>query len=118
MMDVCLTENNILRDDCGNYVYLDGLAELTQRVRIACTVPRGAFVYDRTIGIDLRDLQPERETLRDRLELRVREACVHITGVQIRVTSVQRAGSSLSAVIAVSDGSQTMTTEVSYSGLV
>lgn len=117
-MDVRLTKNNVYRDDSGSYVYIYGLEELCQRVRIACSIPRGSFVYNRELGIDLTDLTPDRETLADRLDMRVKEACVNIPDASVRVESVTRSGSEFSAVISVSDGTQTTTTEVTYNGIV
>ena len=116
-MDVRLKNNNIDRDECGNFIYIRGIEELLQRVRIACTVRRGAFAYNRGLGIDLSDLSPARETLKDRLDMRVKEACVDIPA-DVRVTAAETDGSDIVMTVSVSNGKETMTTEVRYNGLV
>lgn len=116
-MDVRLIDGEIYRDSDGNYAYISGMDEMVQRVRIACTVPLGSYIYNRALGIDLCDISPVRETLTERLDLRVKEACVNIDNAYVEVIGTTVNGHDVTAAIAVTGMGETRTTEVTYDGL-
>ena len=115
-MDIKIENYDIALSKCNDTVYIDGIEEIAQRVRIACTVEKGAFVYDTSLGRDEIALDLSDELLNQRIEMIFKEACVDIPLSDIKVTDIEKAGSKYRVKIKVICGDESADTEVIIDG--
>ena len=85
-MDVLVSQGDIALTPAGERIYIDALDEAVQRVGIAASVKKGAFRFQRDLGVDYSGLSFDDPLLREKLELRFQEAAAGITGARIRVS--------------------------------
>jgi hypothetical protein len=112
-MDVKLSDGDIALTDSGDYVYITGIEEAVQRVRISALTMKGDFVYDRELGTDYRGLSADDSMLCEKLDMLIKESCADIYDTQVEVLSCD----DLVAVIKVSYQNNETTTEVDLSGI-
>lgn len=80
MVDVKLSGGDVALDSSGAAVYIDGTDERFQRALVCLTVPRGSFIYDRTLGTRSLGLDKKRT------ELLFEEALTRCPGARARMT--------------------------------
>lgn len=115
-MDQKISGKDTVIAPSGQPETVDGMDEIVQRVKIACGVRKGAFIYDRALGVDLDGFDPDDEHAAEKLEMLFEEAAVNIPDVSIRVKTVKTDGKSIKAETEIRRKSQTVTTEVETSG--
>ena len=112
-MDVKLSNGDIAMTASGDYLYIIGIEEAVQRVRISALTMKGDFVYDRELGTDYRGLSADDSMLCEKLDMLIKESCADICNTQVEVLSCE----DLVAVIRVIYQNNEATTEVDLSGI-
>ena len=112
-MDVKLSNGDIAMTASGDYLYITGIEEAVQRVRISALTMKGDFVYDRELGTDYRGLSADDSMLCEKLDMLIKESCADICNTQVEVLSCE----DLVAVIRVIYQNNETTTEVDLSGI-
>lgn len=112
-MDVRLSDGDIAMTASGDYLYITGIEEAVQRVRISALTMKGDFVYDRELGTDYRGLRADDNMLCEKLDMLIKESCADIFDTQVEVLSCENSV----AVIRVIYQNNEVTTEVDLSGI-
>lgn len=112
-MDVRLSDGDIAMTASGDYLYITGIEEAVQRVRISTLTMKGDFVYDRELGTDYRGLRADDSMLCEKLDMLIKESCADIFDTQVEVLSCENSV----AVIRVIYQNNEATTEVDLSGI-
>ena len=99
MTDVMIADNDIAMYPNGEAVLIDGTDAAVQQIKIALKVPRGAFAYDRELGIPSVSLTGDP----DKAEELLNEALVN-TPVYVRINSAAEQGNGVVLGLTVSDG--------------
>ena len=115
-MDVRISDGDIAMLSSGSYVYITGIEEAVQRVRISALTMKGDFIYDRELGTDYSGLSPDDELLLQQLDSRIKESCADIHDTAVAVTAVDR--NTMTAVIRINYQNKETTTEVDLSGII
>lgn len=87
-MDVKIDDLDIKRKPCGDLLYIDAFDEMLQRVKIACTISKGSFVYDTEFGCMSAQTSIDDRALLQKLEMVFMEATINIGYDSLRVLSV------------------------------
>lgn len=83
-MDILLENKDFYCGENGKPVLINGMEETIQRCKIALTVQKGSFIYDKTFGSELhlmKTIEPEQK--KSTAELLVKEALLCIPQVQV-----------------------------------
>ncbi len=112
-MDVKIENRDTATTSAGELCYVDCDKELCQRIRIACEVRKGDFVYDRQLGCNHMEIDFNDDRLNDRLCMLFKEATVDIPYTDLRVTKVYRENDMLKAKLEITSGEEILNTEVS-----
>ncbi len=113
-MDVKIDNMDISKNSCGDAVYLNSFDELLQRVKIACTIKKGSFVYDRNFGVEISDIDFNDDMLPKKLEMIYKEATINIGYDNLKVVKVDK--DNKTATICVVCGEFCETVEVTING--
>lgn len=113
-MDVRISDGDIAMLSSGSYVYITGIEEAVQRVRISAMTMKGDFIYDRELGTDYSGLRADDPLLVQKLDMLIKESCSDIYGTSVEVLSCD----DLTAVIRVKCQNSETTTEVDISGII
>jgi hypothetical protein len=114
-MDVKITNGDLALNADGSLDYLYGIDEAVQRVLIAASVQRGAFLYHRGLGTDYGTLGADDPMIREKLDLLLREATAGITDADVQVIGFDRDTMTASVKVKTADGERT--TEVKLNGI-
>lgn len=114
-MDVKIENKDTLILCGGEMQYIDSLQELCQRIAIACSVNKGSFPYDRTLGSDTVTFDTNDSRLNEKLSMIFKEATIDIPYTDLRVTKVYEKGGEFYAVLEIVNGVDIITTEVNVS---
>lgn len=112
-MDVKIKDKDITTKACGDAVYISGFDEIIQRIKIASTIRKGSFVYDKNFGRCDFDTE-EDELVCQKLEMILKEATIGIGYDDLSVLSYDP--DTKKAVVIVSCCSKTDTVEVTING--
>lgn len=115
-MDVKIDNKDIVLTDCGVPQYIDGIDEIVQRVKIACSVKKGSFLYDRELGSYAHTVDLSQQSALEKLEMIYKEASIDIPYTDLKVLSVNTEDKEKSATIQICCGTKTVTTEVTING--
>ena len=113
-MDVRISAGDVFLDASGSTQYISSAQEAAQRALIAASAVKGSFRYNRALGTDYASLT-DTERLTERLDMLVREATASIANTEVRIigSDIERQ----TAVMAISHGGTTITTEVDLHGI-
>ncbi len=111
-MDVKIENGDIVLSSCGNPVYIKFMDELCQRVKIACSVIKGEFPFDRKLGRYPTVIDAQDESAKDKLEMIFKEATLDIPYSDLKVIDVAASDKGVKAIIEICCGKSTATTEV------
>jgi len=89
-MDVKIDAFDTKRKPCGDLMYIDSFEELLQRVKIACTITKGSFVYDTSIGCMQISTGDDDTQLLQKLEMVFKEATINIGYDSLNVLEVDK----------------------------
>lgn len=115
-MDVRIDNKDMVINSCGDLCYVQGLDELLQRVKIACSIKKASFRYNRELGCDTDDIDMADPMLKEKLELVFCEATVGLVYDRLTVEKVVLDNDVLKATVNVSYMGQSGTTEVTING--
>ncbi|MBE6824875.1 MAG: hypothetical protein E7513_05960 [Ruminococcaceae bacterium] len=113
-MDVKIENMDMVTKNCSDPLYIEGIEEIAQRVKIACTIKKGNFVYDTSLGsfshtVDLSDAMAK-----DKLEMIFKEATIDIPYTSLRVIELDE--DNKKAVVEITYGTDCALTEVIVDG--
>ncbi len=111
-MDVKIENRDIVLSSCGNPVYITSMDELCQRVKIACSVIKGEFPFDRKLGRYPAVIDAKDERAKDKLEMIFKEATFDIPYSDLKVIDVINSDYGITATVEIYCGKKTATTEV------
>ncbi|MBQ0097927.1 MAG: DUF2634 domain-containing protein [Oscillospiraceae bacterium] len=111
-MDVKIENKDIKTLDNGDTVYITGTDEIRQRVKLACSVKKGSFVYDREFGAEVSENIFSFENAKDRLEIILNEAVVNIPDIYVGVVSITDENDAYTVNIRINYKGQDIGTEV------
>ncbi len=112
-MDVKIENGALAVTHCGKPVYIDSIQELAQRVYIACTVKRGSFVLDKTLGSYAHTVDINSPLLREKLTMLFMEATIDIPYDELVVEDVTKNSTTLDVKLRVVCADESACTEVS-----
>lgn len=115
-MDVKIENKDTRILSSGEMDYIDSLAELCQRVEIACTVNKGSFAYDRELGCENGGFDVQDERLKEKLTMIFKEATIDIPCTDLRVLDVYEKDGEYFAKIEIENGIDIILTEVNIHG--
>ncbi|MBQ4129709.1 MAG: hypothetical protein IJD68_08090 [Ruminococcus sp.] len=115
-MDVKIENNDLAITQWGSTVYVESFEEIVQRIKIACTIKKGAFPFDRELGCNTHTLSMNDEMLKEKLEMLYKEATVDIPYCDLQVLSVDKNSTPKKAIIRVICKDKSATTEVTING--
>lgn len=115
-MDVKIENKDIKISHTGTPLYIDEVEEIAQRVKIACSVRKGSFIYDRELGSYAHTLDVDDEMFIEKLEMIYKEATIDIPYTKLRVVSVDKTAVPVVAYVEVVCGTKSVVTEVTING--
>lgn len=111
-MDVKIKDKDTEIGANGDPVYIDGIKEILQRVKIACTIKKGSFPFDRQLGSYAHTLNLDDDLLIQKLEMIYKEATIDIPYSKLEVVSVDKNALTPTALVRVTCLNQSGETEV------
>lgn len=111
-MDILLENMDTVHTHCGQPQYISSAKELLQRVKIACTVQKGSFVYDREFGAGAVQINADDELICSKLEMIFKEATADIPYCDLKVVTVSENDTGVAAQLEVYYLGEVLTTEV------
>ena len=115
-MDVRLSNGDVYTSSGGGTVYISGLEEAVQRVMLAVSTQKGSFRYDRSFGTDYSELSAGDVMLKEKLDMRVKEATAGIEGTDVEALSVDAVNKT--AQIRITHGGGAAVTAVDLNGYI
>lgn len=115
-MDVKIDNGDIVTKACGDALYIDGMDEIMQRIKIACSVKKGTFIYDRNLGSEGYTVSFDDSMLKSKLEMLFKEASIDIPYSDLSVVRVDKVGEKLKVCIKITCGTESDTVEVTING--
>ncbi len=112
-MDVKIENGAIAVNHCGEPVYIDSIDEIAQRVFVACTVKKGSFVLDKTLGSYAHTVDRNSSLLKEKLTMIFKEATIDIPYDELIVEDVVKNDDTLNVKIRVVCFDESACTEVS-----
>lgn len=112
-MDITIANGDISLTAAGGTLYLSAINEIVQRVRIAASIRKGSFIYNRKLGADYAAAAGG-EMLKEQLDMLIREAAAGIADTEVKVTQAYEA--TRRATLRITHAGQTVTTEVDVHG--
>lgn len=113
-MDVLIHDGDTVLTSSGCPVYISGIDEALQRVRMLALTRRGTFIYDRALGTDYAALR-DGEQMTASLDMLLKEAAASMSGADVEVLSSDAAA--LTATVRVKYNEEERITEVDISGI-
>lgn len=107
-MDVKIKDKDTQMSACGDCVYINAVEEVVQRVKIACSVCKGDFIYDRSLGSYINTVSTADPMLCDKLSMIFKEATIDIDYTDLKVLKVENN----KAIVEITCGGYSATTEV------
>lgn len=97
-MDAKIENKDICTDSTGEYVMIEGIDEVIQRAVISLTVPKGSFVYDKSLGSDFIDFKADDIK---QAEMIINESLANMGNVYVKVKSISRVDNKINMSITV-----------------
>lgn len=112
-MDIKVEDKDIVLNTNGSPVMLSGLESAVQRLKLASRVIKGSFVYDRKMGLDvLGKSYMNQEYTNKMIEAMLSEILIDIPNITITVISLEDSLRIKKATCLVTDGFDSIETEV------
>lgn len=115
-MDVRIEDGDISLLAGGDYERIGGIDEAVQRVRMAALTNRGAFIYNRSLGVDYDAFLHDGADAVGRLDMLIKEATADIGGVRTEVVAFDE--DTMTIDIKVTYNGRSAVTEVDISGII
>lgn len=108
-MDAKIDNKDLVTNNSGEYIMIEGFDEIIQRVIISLTVPKGKFVYHKDLGLNYDGLNISHIK---QIEMIINEGLVNIDNVYVKVNSVSLNGNKVKMLITISYNNQMIDKEV------
>lgn len=110
-MDVMIKDGDIVTDVSGKPVYVKGIDEVLQRVKLTLSTVKGEFVYNKSFGCELLRLSEDERLLKN-VEAQLREAIINISGAQLELLSAKSVSEGLLITFSLWYGKENVRSEV------
>lgn len=114
-MDTLLVNGDICINQSGEYDFVRGVAEVLQKVIISAKIRKGSFIYNKSLGTEIRDIDPEASNACESASLLLNEAIIEDIGYKAVVENMKKTEKGTWVLISVSDGKETRKAEVKIS---
>lgn len=104
MVDAKILNGDIVKDSAGRFVMLKDSDALFQRAIICIKTKLASFIYDRSFGSDVGEIDADAELAKENVELIINEALVKFDDTYVRVIEF---GEVLKIDISIGDESRT-----------
>lgn len=112
-MDVKIENRDIAIHSNGDPEYISGMNEVLQRVKIACSIKKGDFRYDRNLGCYDYTIDLDDEMMCDKLSMIFKEATVDVGYTDLEVLKITQDEDRYIAKVRIQCGDLTAIAEVS-----
>ncbi len=111
-MDVKIENGDIAVNTNGEPIYISFVEEIAQRVKIACSVKKGDFRYDKNLGLYPYDIDFYEDDAKEKLSMVFKQASVDIGYTDLVVESITQEDGYYLAKVRVECGKNHALTEV------
>lgn len=111
-MDIKVENKDIVLNDNGSPVMIEGIEQGVQQLKLACDVQKGTFVYDREMGLEVSDEIFENPNRNKTIEAMLNELLIDIPNITVSVQSLDYDSDIKKATVTVADGYNSVETEV------
>lgn len=115
-MDIKIENGDMLFDESGNLITVQGAEEVLQQIIIGTKVNNGSFVYGRDYGINIGDLDFNSDKTAKILEALINEKLVKNADAFVKVENIRNAENKIYAQLTVRYGREEINREVMISG--
>lgn len=115
-MDIKIEKGDILLDESGNPITVQGVEEILQQIIIGTKIPKGSFLYNRNCGINTADLDFNSDKILKTLEVLMNEMFVGSKGVFVKAENIKNEEGKYIIQIAVTYGKNEIHREVIIDG--
>lgn len=88
-MDVLISKGDVYTDARGNYVYINGIEEILQQIKLCAKIKKGSFIYNKELGSLVCELDFEKENALSDAEMLLNEAVADLKGIYVKVTGLK-----------------------------
>ncbi len=111
-MDVKIENGDIAVNTNKEPIYISAVEEIAQRVKIACSVKKGDFCYDKNMGCYPYDIDFSEDDAKEKLSMVFKQAIVDIGYTDLAVESIKQEEGYYLAKVRVECGKKHALTEV------
>lgn len=115
-MDIKIENGDILLDESGNLITVQGAEEVLQQIIIGAKVTNGSFIYGRDYGINIDDLDCNSDKTAKILEALINEKLVKNADAFVKVENIRNDENKIYALLTVTYGREEIHREVMISG--
>lgn len=114
-MDIKIENNDIMLNPNSTAVRLNGMFQAEQQVKLAFKIPKGSFIYDRSIGAFNSIPDFEEKNIESKMEALVNECFIH-SDFYANVQYISRNSVGTNVGVMLDDGKEIYFMEVTFSG--
>ncbi len=111
-MDVKIENMDIVIKNNGDPLYISAVEEIAQRVKIACSLKKGSFCYNRELGCYDTSYDIDDDNIKDKLSMLFKEATIDIPYTDLSVNKIEKTQSGYEAMLQLVCGDKTALLEV------
>ncbi|MBQ2970939.1 MAG: hypothetical protein IJO20_05710 [Ruminococcus sp.] len=111
-MDVKIENMDTVIGSNGDPQYVSSIKEIAQRVKIACSVKKGSFRYNRKLGCYDCSYDIDDDNIKDKLSMMFKEATIDIPYTDLRVLEIKKTESGNNAVLEIKCADNSASLEV------
>ncbi|MGN1130445.1 MAG: DUF2634 domain-containing protein [Ruminococcus sp.] len=115
-MDIKIENGDIMFDQSGNLITVQGAEEVLQQIIIGTKVTNGSFIYGRDYGINIGDLDFNSDKTVKTLEALINEKLVGNSDAFVKVENIRNDDNKFYAQLTVTYGREEIHREVMISG--
>lgn len=111
-MDVKIENMDTVIQSNGAPLYISSIEEISQRVKIACSVKKGSFRYNRELGYYDCSYDIDDDNIKDKLAMIFKEATIDIPYTDLSVLEINKTESGYVATIVIACADESVILEV------
>ncbi len=111
-MDIKIENMDTVIESNGDPLYISSIEEIAQRVKIACSVKKGSFCYNRELGYFDSDYDIYDDNIKDKLAMIFKEATIDIPYTDLKVLEIKKSEPGYVAKIEIVCADKSATLEV------
>lgn len=115
-MDIKIENGDIMYDQSGNLITVQGAEEVLQQIIIGLKVTDGSFIYGRDYGINIGELDINSDKTAKTLETIINEKLVKNADAFVKVENIRNNENKIYALLTVAYGREEINREVIIGG--